>query len=215
MVSRPAYWSLDPSGSNPLNHEEASSLGFPSIARRTEVSAISWNETVYSGLRKFDECKGFDPKSQDLAKELGYPLFDISVPAVELDWTLDDYLTSFSEEEYTTEDELESDSDSDLTSSRIAVLTMDDEDSLDEISSREDDGSDCHPDKTKDEIESNPRSNIQEFAIQDEGSLQEFASRGAFVGQRYSVGELAELVKFGLIIALGLVGLYEYAPACF
>ncbi|KAJ6456752.1 hypothetical protein C8R45DRAFT_844735, partial [Mycena sanguinolenta] len=77
---RPVYWSFAPSGSKPLNDEEAASLGFPSITARTMVHLRSWNETVYAALRKFDECKGFDPEGQDLAKELGYPLFEIRVP---------------------------------------------------------------------------------------------------------------------------------------
>ncbi|KAJ7848724.1 hypothetical protein B0H14DRAFT_3671391, partial [Mycena olivaceomarginata] len=74
-----AYWSLDPSGSNKLSHEESSRLGFPSIELRINVYALSWDETVYAGLRKFDECKGFDPESQDVARELGYPLFKVDV----------------------------------------------------------------------------------------------------------------------------------------
>ncbi|KAF7374303.1 hypothetical protein MSAN_00313500 [Mycena sanguinolenta] len=75
---RPAYWSLDSSGDNPLSHEDASSLGFPSIRLLTHVDVLSWDETVYVGLHKFDECKGFNPESQDVAKELGYPLYEIS-----------------------------------------------------------------------------------------------------------------------------------------
>ncbi|KAF7374291.1 hypothetical protein MSAN_00312300 [Mycena sanguinolenta] len=65
---RPAYWSLDSSGDNPLSHEDATSLGFPSIMLWTDVHVLSWDETVYAGLRKFDEGKGFNPESQDVAK---------------------------------------------------------------------------------------------------------------------------------------------------
>ena len=75
---RPAYWSLDPYGANPLSHEDASSLGFPPITLMTDVYASFWDKTVYAGLRKFDECKGFNPESQDVAKELGYPLYEVS-----------------------------------------------------------------------------------------------------------------------------------------
>ncbi|KAJ6474241.1 hypothetical protein C8R45DRAFT_907422 [Mycena sanguinolenta] len=74
---RPAYWSLDPSGSNPLSHKEASSLGFPPIIPGTTVCVSSWDENVYAGLRKFDESKDFDPESQDVAWELGYPLYEV------------------------------------------------------------------------------------------------------------------------------------------
>ncbi|KAF7364404.1 hypothetical protein MSAN_01101100 [Mycena sanguinolenta] len=99
---RPAYWSLDPSGSIPLSPEEASRLGFPSITPITQVYASSWDESVYAGIRKFDESKGFVPESQELAKELGYPLYEVCVQASH-DWHDCDYSNSYSEEEYADE----------------------------------------------------------------------------------------------------------------
>ncbi|KAF7374298.1 hypothetical protein MSAN_00313000 [Mycena sanguinolenta] len=119
---RPAYWSLDSSGDNPLSHEDATSLGFPSIMLWTDVHVLSWDETVYAGLRKFDECKGFNPESQDVAKELGYPLYEVS-DAMERDLAVDredgrDDSTWDDEcfvtlEDYVREMEPDSDSDSD------------------------------------------------------------------------------------------------------
>ncbi|KAF7374295.1 hypothetical protein MSAN_00312700 [Mycena sanguinolenta] len=85
---RPAYWSLNSSGDDPLSHEDASSLGFPPITLSTSVDGLSWDETVYTGLRKFDECKGFNPESQDIAKKLGYPLYEVS-DALEWDLAVD------------------------------------------------------------------------------------------------------------------------------
>ncbi|KAF7364441.1 hypothetical protein MSAN_01105200 [Mycena sanguinolenta] len=141
---RPAYWSLNPSGSNPLSHEEASSLGFPTITRKTWVRTTFWDETVYTGLRKFDECKGFDPESQDLAKELGFPLFEVSDGDVlAMEWDLvdrdyaSDYSISYSEEEYATIDGMESGLD--LAGSSIEELAMEDEDYIQEFSSGGDD----------------------------------------------------------------------------
>ncbi|KAJ6474262.1 hypothetical protein C8R45DRAFT_1011245, partial [Mycena sanguinolenta] len=74
---RPAYWSLDsyPWRNSRLSPTKASYLGFPSITLSMTVTVSSWDEIVYAGLRKFDACKGFDPESQNLARELGYPLF--------------------------------------------------------------------------------------------------------------------------------------------
>jgi hypothetical protein len=77
---RPAYWSLDCTGSEPLSAEEASCLGFPSIQLTTRIGVKFWDETVYAGVRKFHAAKGFDPDSQDVARELGYPLYELSVP---------------------------------------------------------------------------------------------------------------------------------------
>ncbi|KAF7364451.1 hypothetical protein MSAN_01106200 [Mycena sanguinolenta] len=202
----PAYWSLDPSGGNPLSDEEASSLGFPPIMQETLVYLLSWDETVCAGLRKFDECKGFDPESQDVAKKLGFPLYEICVPGKsrELDWTLDednesDYPSVYSEEEYSTEDEIESNSY--LASSRVEVLTMDNENFIKEFSSDESDCSNSYPD--------------DELTAENEDSLRDLLSHDSVVGQQYSIGELVELVRFGLIVVLGFTALYEYAGVLF
>ncbi|KAJ6492235.1 hypothetical protein C8R45DRAFT_780297, partial [Mycena sanguinolenta] len=73
----PAYWSLDPSGINPLSSEEASSRGFPSIKLETEIQVSFWDDSVYAALRKFQEGKGVHPESQDVARDLGYPLYEL------------------------------------------------------------------------------------------------------------------------------------------
>jgi hypothetical protein len=73
-----AYWSLDPAGVERLTTEEAISLGFPSIELKIIVWGRSWDASVYAGLRQFHQGKGFDPVSQDVARHLGDPLFQIS-----------------------------------------------------------------------------------------------------------------------------------------
>ncbi|KAF7337210.1 hypothetical protein MSAN_02273400 [Mycena sanguinolenta] len=89
----PAYWSLDPSGAIRLTSEDAETLGFPIIHIETCLSGYSWDESVYQGLRQFHAGKGFNSDNQDMARDLGYPLFELSseeVPpleyAVEEDW---------------------------------------------------------------------------------------------------------------------------------
>ncbi|KAJ7508773.1 hypothetical protein B0H11DRAFT_1356045 [Mycena galericulata] len=78
----PAYWSLDPSGSERLSPEEAFAHGFPSFEWQRTVDFWSWDEWVYAGLSQFHAGKGFDPYSQDIAQHLGYPLHQLSrVPA--------------------------------------------------------------------------------------------------------------------------------------
>ncbi|KAJ7619802.1 hypothetical protein DFH06DRAFT_72825 [Mycena polygramma] len=71
----PAYWSLDPSGARRLSTEESVKLGFPALQFSTEVSGLSWDSSVYLGLRKFHEGKGFDPFSQQVARHLGHKLY--------------------------------------------------------------------------------------------------------------------------------------------
>ncbi|KAJ7854446.1 hypothetical protein B0H13DRAFT_2081196 [Mycena leptocephala] len=73
----PAYWSLDPSGREGFMFHEANPLGIPSITFKTEIWGWSWDQTVYAGLRKFHEGKGFDPESRDVALHLGLPFYHV------------------------------------------------------------------------------------------------------------------------------------------
>ena len=74
----PAYWYTDPSGTKRLSAEEATDLRFPTIEFTMNVYGHSWDESVYAGLRTFHRAKGFDPDSQDVARHLGYPLYQFS-----------------------------------------------------------------------------------------------------------------------------------------
>ncbi|KAJ6464392.1 hypothetical protein C8R45DRAFT_1023895 [Mycena sanguinolenta] len=74
----PVYWSFDPSGVYRLSPEAAKTLGFPEIRIRSRIDAKSWDSSIYKGLQRFHQGKGFDPDSQDLARHLGYPLFEPS-----------------------------------------------------------------------------------------------------------------------------------------
>ncbi|KAJ7611948.1 hypothetical protein DFH06DRAFT_1308268 [Mycena polygramma] len=80
----PAYWTLDPTGSARLSTEEAARLGLPMIKFETHIRFVYWDANVYAGLRKFYQGKGFNPDSQDLARHLGYELYqvtdDVEVP---------------------------------------------------------------------------------------------------------------------------------------
>lgn len=75
----PAYWSLDPTGTERLGAETAICFGFPTIQLITEVEGCFWNAGVYAGLRKFKEGNGFDPGSEDVARHLRYPLYQVSI----------------------------------------------------------------------------------------------------------------------------------------
>ncbi|KAF7353116.1 hypothetical protein MSAN_01498900 [Mycena sanguinolenta] len=91
-VACPAYWSLDPSGADRLSTEDATNLGFPTIHIETILSGGSWDRSIYHGLRRFHEGKRFNPESQEVARQLGYPLYEVLrdrmlFPAREVDWT--------------------------------------------------------------------------------------------------------------------------------
>ncbi|KAJ7928252.1 hypothetical protein B0H13DRAFT_1704522, partial [Mycena leptocephala] len=72
------YWSLDSSGAERLSPEEAAELGFPCIQLHTSIYADYWEAEVYAALRQFHRAKRFDPDSQDVARHLGYPLFQLT-----------------------------------------------------------------------------------------------------------------------------------------
>jgi hypothetical protein len=78
IPDQPAYWSLDSSGVDRLSDEAAEDLGFPGIQSQLRAVVMSWDVSVYGGIRKFQKTKGFDPYSQEAALELGYPLFHLS-----------------------------------------------------------------------------------------------------------------------------------------
>ncbi|KAK7035624.1 hypothetical protein R3P38DRAFT_2697531, partial [Favolaschia claudopus] len=72
------YWSFDPSGEDRISSEQAAELGFPTISISIDGAGKSWTDAFYAGLRQFHQGKGFDPDSQDLARHLGYPLYELS-----------------------------------------------------------------------------------------------------------------------------------------
>ncbi|KAF7337149.1 hypothetical protein MVEN_02152900 [Mycena venus] len=74
----PAYWSLDPCGVERLSTFEATQLGFPSIQLTATIDGWYWEDIVYGGLGQFHRAKGFDPDSQEVARHLRYPLFQLS-----------------------------------------------------------------------------------------------------------------------------------------
>ncbi|KAJ6452822.1 hypothetical protein C8R45DRAFT_847556, partial [Mycena sanguinolenta] len=71
------YWSLDPFGIDRLSSEDATRLGFPSFELTTNAVGSYWHASVYEGLRQFHQAKGFDPYSQDVARHLGRPLYQV------------------------------------------------------------------------------------------------------------------------------------------
>ncbi|KAJ7229322.1 hypothetical protein B0H12DRAFT_1148028, partial [Mycena haematopus] len=73
-----AYWCLDPFGVDRLTALEATRLGFPSLQLTATATGDSWDASVYDGLRQFHLAKGFDPESQDLARHLGWPIYQLS-----------------------------------------------------------------------------------------------------------------------------------------
>ncbi|KAJ7697836.1 hypothetical protein B0H17DRAFT_907729, partial [Mycena rosella] len=71
------YWSFDPQGVGRLPEDTAEELGLPDIHFHAFVDGKFWTRDHYNIIRQFHLAKGFDPTSQDVAIELGYPLVDV------------------------------------------------------------------------------------------------------------------------------------------
>ncbi|KAJ6582599.1 hypothetical protein DFH09DRAFT_287323 [Mycena vulgaris] len=74
----PAYWSLDPLGRERLGPQEAGRLGFPTIEPFIKIQGLFWDSGVYAGLHEFHQAQGFDPDSQEIARHLGHPIYQVS-----------------------------------------------------------------------------------------------------------------------------------------
>ncbi|KAJ7874158.1 hypothetical protein B0H14DRAFT_114617 [Mycena olivaceomarginata] len=107
---RPAYWSLDRSGVDQLTLEDAVNLGFPSFRLSTQFRGYSWDPSVYAGLRQFHQAKGFDPDSQDVARYLDHPLYQMAGPFAHID---DEYSGDGDDtSQYSTDEEFDNERDS-------------------------------------------------------------------------------------------------------
>jgi hypothetical protein len=60
-----------------LSTEEAEEAGFPLIKLEIRVSGKSWDAIDYAGLWQFHQAKGFAPDSQEIARHLGHPLYQL------------------------------------------------------------------------------------------------------------------------------------------
>ncbi|KAJ6601946.1 hypothetical protein DFH09DRAFT_819718, partial [Mycena vulgaris] len=72
-----AYWSLDPAGLARMSPDEAQQAGFPPVELKMQARWKRWEDSVYTELHQFHAGKGFDPNIQEVARYLGYPLFEL------------------------------------------------------------------------------------------------------------------------------------------
>jgi hypothetical protein len=71
------YWSFHPEGIHRLPQDALDELNLPQVTFRAQVYGKCWTHEVYNLIADFHRTKGFDPTSQDVAIELGYPLVDV------------------------------------------------------------------------------------------------------------------------------------------
>jgi hypothetical protein len=76
-ASETHYWSFDPQGCTRISDENAEDLGLPRVNFLPYAYGPQWSQRNYDLLAEFHRAKGYDPYSQAVAIELGYPLIDV------------------------------------------------------------------------------------------------------------------------------------------
>ncbi|KAK1225158.1 hypothetical protein PQX77_011914 [Marasmius sp. AFHP31] len=72
------YWSFREDGNSPLSHETCHYLGLPTALRPDcYLSSHSWTTHVYKIIHGYQLLRGFDPRTTDFARHIGYddPIF--------------------------------------------------------------------------------------------------------------------------------------------
>ncbi|KAJ7253600.1 hypothetical protein C8J57DRAFT_1237399 [Mycena rebaudengoi] len=69
-----SYWTFDPSGVERLSDNDAANHGFPSASLTVQAWTVSWDETAYTALRKFQEAKD-DIPGQESPESLDVPRY--------------------------------------------------------------------------------------------------------------------------------------------
>ncbi|KAF9257691.1 hypothetical protein L218DRAFT_835467, partial [Marasmius fiardii PR-910] len=73
------FWSLDETGKTRISNHGCRYLGLPIKFMFTEHTCkqYSWPIETYRNVHRWQVCRGFDPTSPDLARYLGYPIYEV------------------------------------------------------------------------------------------------------------------------------------------
>ncbi|KAG7098115.1 hypothetical protein E1B28_000087 [Marasmius oreades] len=76
------YWSLDATGGTRISEETCNELGLPFKLRVVcwTVERFPWYTETYKDIERWQVDRGFDPKTTDFARYLGYPVFEVVQP---------------------------------------------------------------------------------------------------------------------------------------
>ncbi|KAL0571844.1 hypothetical protein V5O48_010112 [Marasmius crinis-equi] len=73
------YWSFDPTGQHPLPAEMCEDLGLPIQLSFYVFLRYQWfwKNEAYKWMHQYQVSRGFDPKTTDFARHLGYPIYHV------------------------------------------------------------------------------------------------------------------------------------------
>ncbi|KAL0569654.1 hypothetical protein V5O48_012309 [Marasmius crinis-equi] len=75
------YWSFDPTGQHPLPPKICEELGLPvELSLECQVPwQLRWNNEHYKRMHQYQLARGFDPKTTEFARHLGYPIYQVQI----------------------------------------------------------------------------------------------------------------------------------------
>ncbi|KAL0567809.1 hypothetical protein V5O48_014185 [Marasmius crinis-equi] len=73
------HWSFDPTGQHPLPAEMCKDLGLPTILNFEVYPPYQycWNNKAYKWMHEYQLARGFNPKTPDFARHLGFPVYQV------------------------------------------------------------------------------------------------------------------------------------------
>ncbi|KAL0563648.1 hypothetical protein V5O48_018417, partial [Marasmius crinis-equi] len=72
------YWSEDPTGQHPLPADICEDLGLPvELCYVYSAYRLRWNTEAYKWMHQYQVARGFDPKTMDFARHLGFPIYQV------------------------------------------------------------------------------------------------------------------------------------------
>ncbi|KAK7045848.1 hypothetical protein VNI00_007270 [Paramarasmius palmivorus] len=69
----PYFWSLDKTGESKLLKDECYGWNIPIAYASYTPYCYSWRKDDYAALEEWQVARGFDPKTSDWARSMGYP----------------------------------------------------------------------------------------------------------------------------------------------
>ncbi|ESK83959.1 hypothetical protein Moror_7522 [Moniliophthora roreri MCA 2997] len=71
------FWSFDASGREEISMETQASLGLPLFTSYIRMTHEFWSFSAYEVVRELHHRQGYDPRTTDLARSLGYPVLEL------------------------------------------------------------------------------------------------------------------------------------------
>ncbi|KAK7021077.1 hypothetical protein VNI00_017523 [Paramarasmius palmivorus] len=76
-LRNPGFWSLDEIGESKVSEDECYRWDLPVVSASYDPQYKSWSKGDYTALEEWQVARGFDPKTSDWARSMGYPEMEV------------------------------------------------------------------------------------------------------------------------------------------